>query len=64
MEHVHRRRAAEGMAAVAVTPGDQPMTIARVFWRWTPFIGRCADPSAPFSRVVHVGCWLIFWGRQ
>ena len=38
------------------------MTIARVFWRWTPFIGRCADPSAPFSHVVHIGWWLILFG--
>lgn len=41
------------------------MTITRIpLWRWTPFIGRCADPSAPFSRVVYVGCWLIFWGPK
>ncbi len=40
------------------------MTITRIaLWRWTPFIGRGADPSAPFARVVHIGCWLIFWGR-
>ena len=39
------------------------MTVTRIpLWRWTPFIGRCADPSAPFSRVVHIGCWLILFG--
>jgi hypothetical protein len=40
------------------------MTITRVpRWRWTPFIWRCEDPSVPFSRVAHVGWWLIFWWR-
>ena len=39
------------------------MTIARVFWRWTPFFGRCDNPDAPFRHVLHIGCWLILFGR-
>ena len=41
------------------------MTITRIpLWRWTPFHGRCDNPDAPFRHVLHIGCWLIFWGRQ
>lgn len=41
------------------------MTVSRVpTWRWWPRFYQSQHVDAPYRKLAHVGCWLIFWGKN
>ena len=41
------------------------MTFSRVLtWRWWPKFYQAQHADAPYRKLVHIGFWLIFWGKN
>lgn len=41
------------------------MTFSRVpTWRWVPRLYRATHVDAPYRNLVHIGFWLILWGKK
>jgi hypothetical protein len=40
------------------------MTFARITkWRWVPRLYRSQHVNAPYRNMIHIGYWLVLWGR-